>query len=172
MLFNNGELVIHLTDVNYRAESSIQIMGVHFNTFYGGSDSSWYPQKETSADFKNFALDHFTDSLLPSDVDNCQAAVCHQDATCTSLFRDYSCKCNSGFVGDGKTCVKSSSTGSASSSAAGSLVSDGCNGKDITLNCAPSQIEMLVPECFFTERQINPQTAKIGQNADDAKCIG
>ena len=171
MLFNNGELVIHLTDVNYRAESSIQIMGVHFNTFYGGSDSTWYPQKEMSADFKNFALDDFTDSLLPSDVDNCQATSCHPDATCTSLFRDYSCTCNSGFVGDGKTCNKGTSNGSTGSSA-GSTVSDGCNGKDITLNCSPSQIEMLIPECFFTERNINPKSAKIGQNADDAKCLG
>ena len=52
MLFNNGELVIHLTDVNYRATDSIKIMGVHFNTFYGGSDSTWYPDEMNSIDFR------------------------------------------------------------------------------------------------------------------------
>ena len=81
MLFNNGELVIHLTDVNYRATDSIKIMGVHFNTFYGGSDSTWYPDEMNSIDFRvshfyflktllqNFALDEYTDSLLPSCTD-------------------------------------------------------------------------------------------------------
>ena len=52
MLFNNGQLVLHLTDLNYREVDTIKIMGMHFNTFYGGGDISWYPNELNWADFK------------------------------------------------------------------------------------------------------------------------
>ena len=62
-LFNNGQLVLELTDLNYREVGDIKIMGMHFNTFYGGGDISWYPNELNWADFKvskySFSLTFF-----------------------------------------------------------------------------------------------------------------
>ena len=44
---------------------------MHFNTFYGGGDPTWYPNDLNWADFKNFAFDDYSASTLPSDIDNC-----------------------------------------------------------------------------------------------------
>ena len=40
------------------------------------------------------------------DVDECTAffPVCHVNANCRNTRGSYSCTCNSGFSGDGKTC--------------------------------------------------------------------
>ena len=49
----------------------------------------------------NFAM------ILLLDVDECKAAIkpCHADATCTNSVGSYTCTCNSGYLGDGKTCT-------------------------------------------------------------------
>ena len=41
-----------------------------------------------------------------SDIDECSAesAPCDQNAECTNSDGSYSCLCNRGFTGDGKTC--------------------------------------------------------------------
>ena len=131
-----------LTDVNYREDASIKIMGVHFNTFYGGSDSTWYPQALMSADFKNFALDAYSDSPLPSDVaDNCIGVQCAEHAICKSSYRQFECVCQSGYKGDGKTACVATGT---STETTDKPASQGCNSVDIGLTCSPSQMAFIV----------------------------
>ena len=41
------------------------------------------------------------------DADECKATInpCHANATCNNTVGSYTCKCNSGYSGDGKTCT-------------------------------------------------------------------
>lgn len=40
-LFVNGESVIHATGLTLRTQASSVFRGVHFQTFFGGSDNTW-----------------------------------------------------------------------------------------------------------------------------------
>ena len=104
MLFVDGELVIDLDDLNYREVDSIKLMGMHFNTFFGGSDSSWFPTTNQYIDFKDFAVDQYTDVKLPSAPDHCVVNSCDANATCVNLYNGYECLCNENFSGDGINC--------------------------------------------------------------------
>ena len=48
----------------------------------------------------------FTIFLL-IDIDECKlgSATCSADGSCTNTVGSYSCQCNKGFSGDGKTCI-------------------------------------------------------------------
>ena len=104
LLFVDGNLVIDLDDVNYREDGAVQIIGMMFSTFFGGSDPTWYPSTNQYIDFKDFALDEFSDEKVPSAPDHCLANDCHADATCTNTYVGFTCACNEGFTGDGNTC--------------------------------------------------------------------
>merc|ERR1719394_134038 len=45
-LFVNNALKIELHDLNYREVPDIQIHGIHYSTFFGGSDVTWAPPKD------------------------------------------------------------------------------------------------------------------------------
>ena len=104
LLFVDGNLVIDLADLNYREDASIQIMGMMFSTFFGGGDPSWYPSTNQYIDFKDFALDEYSNAKVPSAPDHCVSNTCHTDATCTNTYDGYTCACNAGFTGDGTNC--------------------------------------------------------------------
>lgn len=91
MLFVDDVLVIDLADLNYRQEDSIHIMGMLFNTFYGGSDDSWYPTEDQYAYFKNFSLDGFSLEKIPSTRDFCADSPCNADEICTNSLDGFSC---------------------------------------------------------------------------------
>ena len=44
--------------------------------------------------------------LIIIDVDECSEGLsdCHANATCKNIVGSFTCTCNKGFVGDGKTC--------------------------------------------------------------------
>ena len=46
-------------------------------------------------------------SNLSTDVNECSASpsVCHVNASCQNNLGSYVCSCNTGFTGDGKTCI-------------------------------------------------------------------
>ena len=39
------------------------------------------------------------------DVDECQTSPCNYNAICNNTDGSYTCKCNSGYSGDGLTCT-------------------------------------------------------------------
>ena len=42
--------------LQYRGDSNIDIGGLYFSTFFGGSDSSWAPSSDMNAYFRNIQL--------------------------------------------------------------------------------------------------------------------
>ena len=92
-----------------------------------------------------------------------------EHAICKSSYRNFECVCQSGYKGDGKTaCVATGTTVETSDKPA----SQGCNSVDIGLTCSPSQMAFTVPDCFFTDRNIDPMTVHIGQTKDMDECSG
>ena len=107
-LFADDELKIELHDINFREDGAIQIHGVHYNTFFGGSSASWAPTKDEKAFFRNFEIGGYSDSQLPSklDVNECENGDhnCGENALCTNTVEDFTCTCEPGFTGDGIDC--------------------------------------------------------------------
>jgi hypothetical protein len=52
----DGAKVIDMANVQYRTAKTLQIEGIMFSTFFGGSDSSWATPKDVVIEFKDFAL--------------------------------------------------------------------------------------------------------------------
>ena len=49
-----------------------------------------------------------TDRILsPSDINECKSGAhkCHAGARCTNTVGSYTCQCNPGYHGDGRTCT-------------------------------------------------------------------
>ena len=42
--------------LQYRGDSNIDIGGLYFSTFFGGSDSSWAPSSDMNAYFRNIQM--------------------------------------------------------------------------------------------------------------------
>lgn len=55
-LYIDGERLVDVTNLNFSGNNSVQIDRFLFSTFYGGSDSSWSPSKNTFAYFDNFTV--------------------------------------------------------------------------------------------------------------------
>ena len=81
----NDELTIELHDLNFREANDIQIHGLHYNTFFGGSSSDWAPTKDETSYFRNFKMGKYSSLPIPSrldvdecgnDLDNCHAVGC------------------------------------------------------------------------------------------------
>ncbi len=53
--------VLHQTDLEWRTVESFGIDSLYFETFYGGSDRSWAPESESSAEFGNISV-HFAET--------------------------------------------------------------------------------------------------------------
>ena len=89
----NDELKIELHDLNYRADDSVLIHGMHYNTFFGGSDITWAPVKNENAFFKNFAMGEFSDSILPSKFEDNECVLgthdCSANAVCSFGIENY-----------------------------------------------------------------------------------
>ncbi len=66
-VWHDGHLVFTQQHLNIRAKASVDIDGLLFSTFFGGSDSSWAPIRDCYSYFKNFALS--TDSGHPTLID-------------------------------------------------------------------------------------------------------
>ncbi|XP_046546220.1 uncharacterized protein LOC124256290 [Haliotis rubra] len=64
-VWHDGKLVYTIDHLNIRSKS-INIDGIFFSTFFGGSDSSWAPTRDCYSYFKNFVLS--TDTSHPSIV--------------------------------------------------------------------------------------------------------
>ncbi|RPD78354.1 hypothetical protein L226DRAFT_520727 [Lentinus tigrinus ALCF2SS1-7] len=60
----NGEVLLYYNNVRaldeqalqYRGDSNIDIGGMYFSTFFGGSDSSWAPPSDVNAYFRNIQM--------------------------------------------------------------------------------------------------------------------
>lgn len=52
----DGEKVLDKTDLNFRTTKRLQIEGIFFSTFFGGSDLSWATPRDVYVDFANFAV--------------------------------------------------------------------------------------------------------------------
>lgn len=53
--------------------------------------------------------------IPPVDIDECDPATylshnCHQNATCTNTEGSFTCACNKGFQGDGRSCQSKTTT--------------------------------------------------------------
>ncbi|PVD35398.1 hypothetical protein C0Q70_02360 [Pomacea canaliculata] len=55
-VYLDGSLVFELNNVAIRSKESIEISGIFFSTFFGGSDSSWAATVDCYSYFKNFVL--------------------------------------------------------------------------------------------------------------------
>lgn len=51
----NGELTIDLQNVQLRSDAAATAMGMHFQTFFGGSTSDWASPKDQSAYFADIS---------------------------------------------------------------------------------------------------------------------
>lgn len=51
----NGRLVIAAQDINVRDYADVGFSGVHFQTFFGGSDDSWNSPKDQRAYFSDIS---------------------------------------------------------------------------------------------------------------------
>jgi hypothetical protein len=52
----DGHLALEKTDFRFRDVSDLQIDRIHFDTFFGGGDSSWAPTKDEHIDFGDLKL--------------------------------------------------------------------------------------------------------------------
>lgn len=52
----NGQPVLEVNDLNFRNNGDIQVEGIFFSTFFGGSDSSWVPSADCYTYYKNFVI--------------------------------------------------------------------------------------------------------------------
>jgi hypothetical protein len=48
--------VINQSDLVFRTSDNLTADGLYFSTFFGGSDSSWSPSKDTHTYFRNIEL--------------------------------------------------------------------------------------------------------------------
>ncbi|ESA33636.1 polysaccharide lyase [Leptolyngbya sp. Heron Island J] len=55
-LWINDSLVLEKGDLLFRTVNSLQVDGIFFSTFFGGSDSSWATPQDTYIDFANFSV--------------------------------------------------------------------------------------------------------------------
>ena len=104
----NDQLHIELHDLNYRESTDIQIHGVHYSTFFGGSDITWAPLVDETAYFRNFKMGAYSTSTSPSrmDVNECSTGqhTCSVSASCVNNLGGFDCICNEGFEGNGFDC--------------------------------------------------------------------
>ncbi|KAI0717184.1 hypothetical protein C8T65DRAFT_641647 [Cerioporus squamosus] len=56
LLYYNNVRALHEEALQYRGDSNIDIGGLYFSTFFGGSDSSWAPPADVNAYFRNFQM--------------------------------------------------------------------------------------------------------------------
>ncbi len=52
----DGRLLVDERALRYRTTDTLQIRGIFFSTFFGGSDPTWATPLDTCADFANFAV--------------------------------------------------------------------------------------------------------------------
>ena len=55
MVWVNDEKLVERLDMEWRAKADISVDGLLFNTFHGGSDSSWAPSRDCHTRFGNFS---------------------------------------------------------------------------------------------------------------------
>ncbi|KAI8591898.1 hypothetical protein BDZ88DRAFT_410048 [Geranomyces variabilis] len=55
-VFYNGQSVVDFDQVSWRGEDSVGFIGVEFETFFGGADSSWATPTDQSVYFKGISL--------------------------------------------------------------------------------------------------------------------
>lgn len=52
----NGNLVLEMNNINFRKTENIQVEGLFFSTFFGGSDPSWAPTSDCYTYYKHFVI--------------------------------------------------------------------------------------------------------------------
>ncbi len=52
----DGELVLRRTNLRFRDTADLQIEGLFFSTFFGGSTQEWAPSRDETIDFDNFVI--------------------------------------------------------------------------------------------------------------------
>ncbi len=52
----DGELALERTDIRFRDVETVQVDGLYFSTFFGGSDATWAPPTNQGAQFDNFVV--------------------------------------------------------------------------------------------------------------------
>ena len=55
-VYINGVEVLDATGLEFRTVSSLQINGLYFSTFFGGSDKTWASPQTQHTDFAGFAV--------------------------------------------------------------------------------------------------------------------
>jgi hypothetical protein len=83
----NDELKIELHDLNYCADNSVLIHGMHFNSFLVDLIYMIYieHQSNENAFSKNFAMGEFSDSILPSKFEDNQYVLGNHDCSANSV---------------------------------------------------------------------------------------